>query len=130
MLRALVVAQISMQVRTVSREVDLIPPQITLDRVDIVLLLAASCIPLLGRTEIAVLDGSQLAFQIMVALAALFSELVVIVMNVGPVAPDVADITTDFARRSCRCAGEQKGRGSRGNQCGVSHGGNSMSFCR
>src|SRR5262249_16458700 len=125
---ALVVTQISTQVRAVPREVDLIPPQVALDRIDVALLLATPCIPLLGGAEIAVLDGPELAFQIIVALRALFSELGVIVVNVGPVASDIADVGTDVARRGCRCAGEQEGRGSRGDQCGVSHGGNSTSF--
>jgi hypothetical protein len=120
-------APIATQISAISREIHAIAAQITPDGVYLALFLPTPRVPLLGGTEVAMFNGPQLAPLIVVTLRALFPKLGFIAANVSPVAPDVANVATDIARRGRRYPSEHEGCRSRGDHCNVSHDGNSVS---
>jgi hypothetical protein len=82
----------------VPSEAHAIAKQIASDAVDLPLLVATTCVPSFGRTEVPVQDGTQLALESLVALRPLLLELPCIMPNVGPVASDTADVAIDIVR--------------------------------
>jgi len=80
--------------------------QITSDAVDLPLLMAPTCVPNFGRTEVPMQDGTQLALESVVALRPLPLELGYIMPNVDTVASDIADVATDVVCRGRRGADE------------------------